>query len=673
MPSAMMIDPLAQLVRSAATAEGKHLVPLVETRYAVALDAGLAVVETLRRYRNVERESIEATLTFPLPVHATLYALEARIDGRLLRAAARRRKQARADYEDAIERGKSAVLHEELLRGIHMLSVAHLPPGGEIEVTARWVASLALAGGRGHLRIPQSVGEVYGCSGLPDSDELIHGGETRSAALTVACDNGTVTLRGGALVEGRALVPTDAPIDLEVTGWSSRPLAGRAADGRGVSVVARPAPAGDRAVDAAVLIDRSGSMGSRCSGEAGAAATKHGAVIAGLEATASQLADGDAVDLWQFDDAVDRVGSTADRNGGSVASRLLALTGRLAQPNGGTEIGKALAAVLAGSTRRDVLLITDGKSHALDVQALARAGRRIAVLLVGEDSLEANVGHLAALTGGEIFVAAGTDIGIALQAALAALRAPRCSPAAAPDATRRIETVRAGATLAAEWQDAAPTVTEGVIAPRAVAAFAAALTLPALAEEAAAALAEAESLVTHLTSLVLVDEAGATQEGLPATRKIALPSPRVVADAFAAPAAMRVAMSAGGAAEKRRRFAAPPPAEDALRPLARPKMAPTPAGGSIDWGRSPRALRRGDLSGVTPSLAAAILQAAAAPAIVAAATRIGLQPVVLVLALLAQAQAGSDRAAARFAKALLGGLAPDEIERLGAGLRALSC
>ena len=36
----------------------------------------------------------------------------------------------------------------------------------------------------------------------------------------------------------------------------------------------------------------------------------------------------------------------------------------------------------------------------------------------------------------------------------------------------------------------------------------------------------AEGLVTHLTSLVLVDEAGATQEGIPASRKIALPTPR---------------------------------------------------------------------------------------------------------------------------------------------------
>ena len=70
-------------------------------------------------------------------------------------------------------------------------------------------------------------------------------------------------------------------------------------------------------------------------------------------------------------------------------------------PGGGTEIGTALDRVMRATPARDLLLITDGKSYALDVQKLARYGRRVAVVLVGEDSLEANVGHLAAITGGK--------------------------------------------------------------------------------------------------------------------------------------------------------------------------------------------------------------------------------------------------------------------------------
>src|SRR5690606_22666246 len=76
----------------------------------------------------------------------------------------------------------------------------------------------------------------------------------------------------------------------------------------------------------------------------------------------------------------------------------------------------------------------------------------------------------------------------------------------------------------AKWRAPVGPAGEPVLS-RAVAALAAGLALPALDSEAAAALSEAEGLVTHLTSLVLVDEAGEVADGLPATRKVALPTP----------------------------------------------------------------------------------------------------------------------------------------------------
>jgi hypothetical protein len=670
-PSATTLDPLAALIQGAATAAGKRPVPLIGTRFDVTLDGGLAVVETSRRYRNEESESIEATITFPLPVHATLFALEARIDGRILKAVAKRRQDARADYESAVERGKAAVLHEELLRGIHMLSVAHVPPGGEIEVVTRWAASLTIAGDRGSLRIPLTVGEVYGRSDLPDSDALIHGGAVQIAELSVVCRDGQVVLRGGRLTEGCALVPTNAPVDLEVTGWTSHTLLGRAADGRRVSLLVAPCPDDEAALDVAVLVDHSGSMGSRCSGEADAAATKHEAVVAGLKAAAAGLGGGDAIDLWQFDNAVSHVGCTWEQEGRATASaRLLDLAAQLAPPHGGTEICNALAGVMRGSTRRDILLITDGKSHALDVQALARAGRRIVVLLVGEDSLEANVGHLAVLTGGEILVAGGAEIEKLMLAALGALRRPYRRPSPQERALRRIDSARAGALLTASWQEASQAeAPSDDIATRAVAAFAAGLALPALDEERAATLAEAEGLVTHLTSLVLVDEAGEAQEGLPATRKIALPSPRM-ADGARLDEAVRLLrrMHADIGADRSRPLSVPSPLPDRRRPSVGtvPRATDHPSGlaRAIDWGQSPRALRRGDLSVLSPSVAAWIERAARSPAIVDAARRFSLKPVVLVLALLAWSHADTDRAAARLSQAVLGALARAEVTKL---------
>ena len=85
-------------------------------------------------------------MTFPVPTSATLFDLEAKIDGRRIRANARSQEHARSDYEGAIDDGKFAVLHEELLRGLHMLSVGHLRPGGEVELTTRWATTLSMIG-----------------------------------------------------------------------------------------------------------------------------------------------------------------------------------------------------------------------------------------------------------------------------------------------------------------------------------------------------------------------------------------------------------------------------------------------------------------------------------------------------------------------------------------------
>ena len=152
-------------------------------------------------------------------------------------------------------------------------------------------------------------------------------------------------------------------------------------------------------------------------------------------------------------------------------------------------------------------------------------------MLVGEDSLEANVGHLAALSGGDIFVAANSELADVLEAAMRSLRSDHVATTPITGKPQHVMVRRAGMTFTAQWQQPAATG-EATIESRAVAALAASLALPALDAEGAAALAKSEGLVTHLTSLVLVDDAGAVQEGLPGARKVLLPAPRTAAMAM---------------------------------------------------------------------------------------------------------------------------------------------
>jgi hypothetical protein len=84
--------------------------------------------------------------------------------------------------------------------------------------------------------------------------------------------------------------------------------------------------------------------------------------------------------------------------------------------------------------------------------------------------------------------------------------------------------------------------------------------------------------------------------------------------------------------------------------------------GRIDWETDPRALRRGDLSSLSPELIAAIQAASQLPAIVAFAKTTGIERVVVVIGLLARAAAGKNRAAQRVARAIFSGSPASGVE-----------
>ena len=683
------------------------------TAIDVQIDCGLVLVSTRRLFRNVEAVTIEATMTFPVPVHATLFALEARIGDRLLVARAQRRHAARERYEAALDEGKAAVLHEELLRGVHMLSVAPLAPGAEIEVIAHWVGTLSFVGNQGQIRLPMTVGEIYGRSPLADFDDLLIEGPGDTADLTVRCHGGTVTLLGRELADGRAQVPLDAPVDLVVAESETKDLRGLSADGREVVVRISPNTVGEGLLDTAILLDRSGSMGAQSSGLSGDA-SKHQLAVAALAELASWLREGDAVRLWEFDDVLSLVGGTVLRASAearvpkkrAIRDVFRAVVAQLGGPRGGTEIGEALRGAIKRSKAADLLLITDGKSHALDVHALAKAGRRISVLLVGEDSLEANVGHLAALTGGDLFVAMEENLSQALAAAVSKLRSSSEPASASPTA---LQVTRGNAVIEAHWHQAQGAIGSD-LRSRAVAVLAAGLQFAYLPEDEAAALAEAEGIVTHLTSLILADEVGDRLDGIPSTRKVPLPEPRVVTG-DGSPAARLHSDSLTPLEERvlRQRFGidlkAPggralgdiPRIERIINPTVMRKLrypgrsrqlrsfldqdtkgpgrsAPIAADGErviasewagllkasekLNWESEPSRLLAGDLASVEASMAKQILRLATSGPVIAASEQLGIDPLVIAMGILARHNAERSRAAARIARSVFGGSDP---------------
>lgn len=562
-----IVDPLAPLLEGRARKAGARLDPLAKTALEVEIRRGLATVTTTRTFRNGERRPIEALLTFPVPSDAVLYRLEAVVGGRRVRGVAQAKGQAEKTYEEALGEGLTAVRHEELLPGLHLLSAGNIGPGSEIEVSGTWTAPLQLQEGVGRLRIPMTVGQVYGESGLEDVDEPRAGARPGTARLVVRCGGGAVRLGDATLIPGPGagaydgFTPTDAPVELTVSDWEAvlegGVSEGLAADGREVSVRVAAAGAGDGPAHAVVLVDRSASMADLCAGDGGETLNKWDAARRGLGGMAARLRVEDGMELWEFDNEAGPVGpGDAGSRGFARAIR------RLGEPRGGTEIGGALDRVCREAEAPDILLVTDGKSHSLDAGKFLRGGRRLFVVLVGEDSLDGELARMAITSGGQVFLAGGRDIGRALLSALGALRTPRAPrdrvetvEAEEGLAPLRAEAVRGGARVTAEWSEKADPLfadeidhaidreSDGVSS--AVPALAAGIALGGLPDESAERLALAEGIVSPWTSLVLVDEAGGQVAEPAIQRRAALPDPRTTVTAkhrAFEPEAMRVSL-----------------------------------------------------------------------------------------------------------------------------------
>lgn len=529
-----IIDPLAAFMSGHFEHQDRWPVPLAETVFDVTIEAGLAVVETKRLFRNVEKHAIEAALTFPVPIHAVFFHLEAEIDGRKLIARAKEKAQAREDYEGAIERGKSAALHEELLPGIHLLSLANIKPGGEISLTTKWVLPLMFDGTLGHLRIPLTVGEIYGRSGLSDADELMTGGKPQKARLTVHAGSEVINLGRGS--EARPLQPgtagvvdvaMDCPIDLNTSAWPARALCGTMKSGAGVLLELEPAASENSALTAVILVDKSGSMDGQCASNR--SLTTHEATLTALTKLADTLHDQDVIELWEFDGSPSLIGTAfSGPDGTSSSVRLKNLLTCLSPPGGGTRTGKAILEAAQHSDAGDFIVLTDGKSFDLDVDQLTKLGRRISAVFIGEDSLEARLGHLVAETGGQMFIATGTDVDQQVLAVMSALRGARDQRASINWPAEKVSLVRNNLSIEAQFGSGAIDETSSqLIDPCAVAAAATGLVLHLISPEMSGQLAEQEGILTRRTSLILVDEDGDSQKGLPAFRKVSLSEPRV--------------------------------------------------------------------------------------------------------------------------------------------------
>jgi hypothetical protein len=106
----MSAETATSTVASGLVAKDGQAVPLLGVRAEAEIKDYAARVVLLQRYRNDEKQPIEAVYKFPLDEAAAVCAFEATIDGRRVVGQVEEREKAFAKYDEAMAAGHGAYL-----------------------------------------------------------------------------------------------------------------------------------------------------------------------------------------------------------------------------------------------------------------------------------------------------------------------------------------------------------------------------------------------------------------------------------------------------------------------------------------------------------------------------------------------------------------------------------
>ena len=116
--------------------------PLKSTSAAVNISGVIADVQVTQLYKNEGRRPLEAIYVFPASTKAAVYGMRMRIGERVINAKISKREDARREYEQAKEQGKSASLLEQQRPNVFQMNVANIMPGDEIRVELNYTEHL---------------------------------------------------------------------------------------------------------------------------------------------------------------------------------------------------------------------------------------------------------------------------------------------------------------------------------------------------------------------------------------------------------------------------------------------------------------------------------------------------------------------------------------------------
>ncbi len=135
--------------------------PLKSTSADVKVVGVIADVVVTQVYKNEGKKPLEAIYIFPASTRAAVYGMKMTIGKRTIIAKIQERKEARRQYEEAKQQGKSASLLEQQRPNVFQMNVVNILPGDLIQVELKYTELLVPTDGIYEFVYPTVVGPRY--------------------------------------------------------------------------------------------------------------------------------------------------------------------------------------------------------------------------------------------------------------------------------------------------------------------------------------------------------------------------------------------------------------------------------------------------------------------------------------------------------------------------------
>lgn len=149
---------------------GVDQLPLKSTTADVKISGVIADVTVRQTYCNTGEIPLEAIYIFPASTKAAVYFMQMQVGNRILKAEIREAEQAREEYEEAKNEGKTTSLLEQQRPNVFQMNVANILPGDTIQIEMRYTELITPVDGIYEFVYPTVVGPRYA--------ELSHEGDS---------------------------------------------------------------------------------------------------------------------------------------------------------------------------------------------------------------------------------------------------------------------------------------------------------------------------------------------------------------------------------------------------------------------------------------------------------------------------------------------------------------